>query len=287
MKILLINDYATPTGGAEISTCKVKAGKPCYLNGCLPLRDFLPLMVQKKLASSKYSVFNLMVANSEMMKNAFIAEGFNVSEVINHGITIQPNRSSLPSNPIVAFAGRLVPEKGVDILLKAFVEVIKTIPSAKLLIAGSGPFEKQLSHQIMALNLTNHVQMLGFIPPENLSNTLANAWVQVVPSLWAEPFGMVAAEAMMRGVPVIASQTGGLQEIVQDGVTGLFIPPGDELALSTALIQLLSNRDLVSKMGVSARQVALSKFTAEIMADKFLEIYQQLNQQTGENSDKI
>ncbi|MBL1211119.1 glycosyltransferase family 4 protein [Geminocystis sp. GBBB08] len=258
------------------SICQVKAGKPCYVNSCLPLRDFLPLMLQMNLLRSWYFVFDLIVANSDYVKTAFEKENIKVSSVIYHGFPKQETRSNLSSIPLVGFAGRLVSEKGVDLLIKAFSDVVKVIPNAQLIIAGSGSEDKNLKNLIKELNLNSSVEMLGYIPQKKLGSTFNQVWVQVVPSLWAEPFGMVATEAMLREIPVIASKIGGLQEIVQDGITGILIPVGDRKALSSALIKLLSNVDLIEQMGKAAQKVALTKFTEEIMVEKFSQIYQKL-----------
>ena len=110
-----------------------------------------------------------------------------------------------------------------------------------------------------------------------------SAWVQIVPSLWEEPFGLVAAEAMMRGTAVIATSVGGLTESVQHGQTGLIVPPADEGALTAALIKMLSNRQTAEQMGKTGRKVALSKFSETTYIEKMLELYHQIL----ENSDKI
>ncbi|BAQ66476.1 glycosyltransferase family 4 protein [Geminocystis sp. NIES-3709] len=258
------------------SICQVKVGKPCYVNHCLPLKDFLPLMLQMKLLESWHFVFDLIVANSDYVKTVFEKENIKVSDVIYHGVPKREIRSNLSSIPLVGFAGRLVPEKGVDLLIRAFNQAIKVVPNAQLLIAGSGSEDKNLKNLIKELNLNSSVQMLGYIPQKKLASTFNQVWLQVVPSLWAEPFGMAAVEAIISGIPVIASKTGGLQEIIEDGITGILISPGDEQALSSALIKLLTNDDLTKKMGKAAQKVALTKFTEEIMIDKFFTIYNKL-----------
>ena len=105
---------------------------------------------------------------------------------------------------------------------------------------------------------------------------LARAWVQAVPSLWEEPFGLVAAEAMMRGTAVVATCTGGLSEQVRPGETGLLVPAGDADALAAALLRILKDRSLAEDMGARGRDVALSQFRQELVVDRFEQLYTRL-----------
>src|SRR5581483_3113158 len=112
---------------------------------------------------------------------------------------------------------------------------------AQLLIAGEGPERQQLMSEIRRLQLTSSVTVLGHLSREEMERQFAGAWVQVVPSRWEEPFGLVAAEGSMRGTAVIASDTGGLAEIVRHNETGILFPPGNIAALSEAIYSLLAD----------------------------------------------
>jgi glycosyltransferase involved in cell wall biosynthesis len=229
--------------------CRVPAGRVCYDNQCLPLRAMLPQMVRMMLWRRWHKAFNLMVANSEAVRHHFLAEVARPVEVVLNGIPIRPSRPPLSFPPTVAFAGRLVREKGTDVLVRAFARVVKELPDARLLLAGEGPERNRLKKLISNLKLSQSISMLGHLPHPELERKFSTVWVQAVPSLWEEPFGNVAAESMMRGTTVVASNSGGLTEIVQDGQTGILVPPGDEVALAEALVSLLRNRDLSDRMG--------------------------------------
>lgn len=113
---------------------------------------------------------------------------------------------------------------------------------------------------IAELGLQSNVSLIGHLPRETLEQKFVRAWVQVVPSRWAEPFGIVAIEAMMRGTAVIATNTGGLTEIVRHNQTGFLIPPENIDVLANALIHLLGDRELTEQMGKNGREVALVNF---------------------------
>lgn len=110
-----------PTGTKILpngTACQVKMGMPCYQNHCLPLWDWLPLMLQMKLWQRWSSAFNLFVAPSQAVKQHLIEAGINSVEIVWHGTPIQPQRPPLTSPPTVAFAGRMVKEKGSNLFGK-------------------------------------------------------------------------------------------------------------------------------------------------------------------------
>jgi len=258
------------------SICREPAGRVCYQKKCLPLWDWLPIMFQMKLLRMWRNVFDITIANSESTKTLIMKEGFGPVEVILNGVPKEPNLSPLPDTPAVFFAGRLVYEKGVDLLVKAFQKVLMQVPHAKLYIAGQGPEEPFLRKLIDTLGISENVQMLGFLNQEDVRRFIAQSWVQAVPSRWEEPFGFVAIEAMMNARAVIASAGGGLTEIIQHGENGFQVPMGDESALAEALQKVLSQRELARRMGENGRRTALSRFTTEIHNQKFLTLYEKL-----------
>jgi glycosyltransferase involved in cell wall biosynthesis len=103
-----------------------------------------------------------------------------------------------------------------------------------------------------------------------------SAWVQAVPGTWEEPFGMVIAEGMMRGTPLIATAHGGATEMINPGVTGLLVPPGDPEAFAAALVTSLLDPDSARAMGRAAREFALERLTESAMVERFLTIYSDL-----------
>ncbi|PSF39213.1 glycosyltransferase family 1 protein [Aphanothece hegewaldii CCALA 016] len=258
------------------TACQIQVGTACYRYNCLPLRDWLPLMVQMRLWKSQQNAFKLIVAASEAVKQQLKIDGIESGAVVWHGVPLQIPRSPLSFPPTIAFAARLVKEKGGEILLKAFAKVVNYIPEARLLLVGDGPERDRLKQMIDDLMLTANVTMPGQMDRLEMETLFSKAWVQVVPSLWAEPFGLIAANAMMRGTAVVASASGGLTEIVQHAKTGFLVPPGHVDALADALLKLLQDRELAEQMGQAGKEVAIAQFSEDVFVDKLINLYQLL-----------
>ncbi len=258
--------------------CRAPAGWVCYQSRCLPMRDWIPLMLQMKLWRRWRRTFKLVVAHSEAVKRRLLEEGIGPVEVVPHGIPEAAPRPPLSEPPTVAFAGRLVPEKGIDILVRAFAKVREEIPSARLLVAGEGKERENLEKLARDLKLGPAASFLGKLTREEMEQAFAPAWVQAVPSIWEEPFGIVAVEAMMRGTAVVASNSGGLAEIVQDERSGILVPPGDPDSLAQALIRPLQNRELAEGMGRKGREIAQARFCVSNFVDRWIQLYEKLLQ---------
>ena len=258
------------------SPCKYDVGIACLNNGCLTPQTWAVLMLQYRLWQQWREAFDLVVALSHGMKTQLENAGIKPVEVVYNGVPVRPMRPDFKNPPTVVYAGRLVAEKGIEVLLRAFARVLVKIPQAKLLIAGDGRAKENLQALSIDLNIAASVTWLGYLPQPEMERRFNNAWVQVVPSLWAEPFGNVTTEAMMRGTAVIASAVGAQPEIVEDGVTGFLVPPGDVEALASKLILLLGDRLLSEQMGSAGRDRALREFSEDKRNDRFLEIYRQL-----------
>lgn len=256
-----------PDGAA----CGERAGLVCYRSGCLPLRDWLPLMAQMQLLRRWRDIFNRVVANSDATRLALEAEGFNDVTVIRNGVAPGPRRPPLTGGPIALFCGRLTAQKGVEVLLTAWRTVVQRIPDARLLIAGDGPERERLEGEAPA-----GVSFCGRLAHDQIDRIAATAWIQVVPSIGFEPFGLVAAEAMMRGTAVVGTRVGGLPEVVQGEMTGKLVPPGDGEGLAATMIAMLLDRELCEAMGERGRRVANERFAEHLYVDRFIECYTSL-----------
>lgn len=258
------------------SSCQSSPGRVCLSSGCLTPQSWVVLLLQHRLWQRWRSSIDQIVALSHGMKQELEAAGLSPVEVIHNGVPVRPQRPPLGQLPMLAFAGRLVPEKGVDVLLRAFAIAQTHIPQARLLIAGQGSAETGLRQLAEELGIADQIHWLGHCSRELMEEQFNLAWVQVVPSLWAEPFGNVTTEAMMRGTAVIASTVGAQPEIVSADQTGFLVPPGNVEALADRLVTLMQNRELAEAMGQAGRTRALTSFSEGHRTDQFLVLYQRL-----------
>jgi glycosyltransferase involved in cell wall biosynthesis len=264
-----------PNGAA----CESPAGLACLRHHCLTPQSWAMLMVQRQLWLRWRGAFDQIVALSEGMKAKLEAEGISPVEVVHNGVPMRPMRPPLATPPTIAYAGRLVPEKGVAVLLRAIAQIHLKLPALRLLIAGQGPEEDSLRQLAETLGIGDRVVWLGHVSRAEMEQHFEAAWVQVVPSCWEEPFGNVSTEAMMRGTAVIASHVGAQPEIVQDGVTGFLVPPAEAEPLAERLLEILGSIELAEQMGQAGRQRALTHFSEARRTERFLELYQQIQAQ--------
>ncbi len=173
----------------------------------------------------------------------------------------------------LVFVGRLVSDKGADLLLQA-LSLLKEIGiSPSLTIVGDGPERKALLNQCDTLELSEQVKFVGVKRGEKLCMLLNAHKIIVVPSLWAEPFGIVAIEGIACGCAVVGSEEGGLAEAI--GPCGITFPNGDSGALADCLRMLLQDSEQMLKL-TAKLQEHLRKYQAQVVAQTYLEIFESL-----------
>ncbi|MEM1254408.1 MAG: glycosyltransferase family 4 protein [Cyanobacteria bacterium P01_H01_bin.21] len=258
------------------SSCQFSPGRVCLSSGCLTPKTWLVLMVQWRLWQRWRAAIDRVVALSYAMKAELVQSGLSSVEVIHNGVPVREQRPSLGAPPTVAYAGRLVPEKGIQVLIRAFAIATTQVPHARLLIAGRGKSEPELRDLAIDLGVADNITWLGHLPRPEMERQFDQAWVQVVPSLWSEPFGNVTTEAMMRGTAVIVSAVGAQPEIIEHSVTGFTVPPGDVKALAVYLTQILLDQDLAEKLGTLGRTRALTHFSEDARTERFISLYRQV-----------
>jgi glycosyltransferase involved in cell wall biosynthesis len=258
------------------SPCRQAAGWVCRSGGCEAWPSWLARATQQFLWRRWQGAFDRIVPVSESVATRLREAGIAVQPPIHPGVALREPRPPLSDPPLVAFAGRLASEKGAETLLQAMPAVLARVPDARLLVAGDGPEGARLRGLVARLGIEEQVRFLGHLPGRELDAALSPAWVQVVPSLWHEPFGLVAPEAMMRGTAVVGTAAGGLLESVVDGKTGILVPIGDPGALAAALVRILSSRETAEAMGAAGRRRAVEEFGESAFVDAFLTIYAEL-----------
>ena len=273
-----------PTGRKMLpdgSRCESRPGRVCLRSRCMTPQSWAAMMVQHHLWRRDMDTFDALVTTSRAMKERLEAEGVGPCRIIPNGCRQRQPRPPLGNEPRLAYAGRLSAEKGVDTLLHAFRRVLVELPEARLEIVGDGPQRTDLQGLAVEVGIDDKVDFSGALEAEEMERQLDSAWVQAIPSKWDEPFGMVAIEAMMRGTAVVASDGGGLRDIVREG-TGLLVPPGDDTAWSEALTELLTNRDRCEAMGAAGREVALAEYTVDRSVGRVVSLYEDLTGREGQ-----
>ncbi|WP_034629028.1 glycosyltransferase family 4 protein [Desulfotruncus alcoholivorax] len=206
-------------------------------------------------------------------KLVIIPNGVDTDNFIQKNNNISRNNYAAQDEKIVFFVGRLVREKGVQVLLDAIPMILEQVPNTKFIIAGKGPYQGELQSQASRLGISNKIFFTGYID-EYTRNTLYS-WsdVAVFPSLY-EPFGIVALEAMAAKTPVVVSDTGGLSEIVQHRYDGLKAYPGNPRSLADMILLILKNPQQAQQLQNNAYQKVKQKFNWQDIAAKTIEVYQ-------------
>ncbi len=176
--------------------------------------------------------------------------------------------------PLVVTASRLIKRKNPDLLISAFAKVLKAVPDAKLVIAGSGREKNNLSRQIKGLNIADSVFMVGGLAKEKVAQLMAAADVFALASKM-ESFGLSLLEASAAGAPVVCSNAGGVPEVFQDGFNALLYPAGDDNAMAKAIICLIQDRELAKTISANAVGTA-SRFTWEMAGERTLQVYKEV-----------
>lgn len=201
-----------------------------------------------------------------------VANGVDLPQWTPRKADIARARAEYGEGPLLVFSGRLVYEKGVHDLLAALPRLRRRHPGLRLVIAGDGPHRSELQAQARRRRLGRSVVWAGFRTRDELTALVAAADCVVVPSIY-EPFGMVALEGMAAGTPVIASDTGGLREIVVDGVTGVRFTPGDVSGLANAVSGVLTDEVLSRRLARAARTVVARDHSWPTIADRTVDVY--------------
>ena len=190
----------------------------------------------------------------------------------------KPN-PDLPQDYIYTIS-RLDTNKGHDLLLDAFDLVAKEIPGINLVIGGGSPDPKprelrlleKINSIIVARGLKERVELIGYVPDEDMIPNYQFARFFVLPSLF-EPFGMTTQEAMACGRPVIASKLGGIRNVLEHGKTGLLVDPSDREEFADAMKELLSDKEKAGEIGKNAHKLVLDEFSWEAIAERHLSFY--------------
>jgi phosphatidyl-myo-inositol dimannoside synthase len=187
------------------------------------------------------------------------------------------SRGVAEADKTILFVGRLIERKGVSHLIRALGSVRKRTP-VRLVVIGDGPERTRLERLAQDLGLRDQVEFRGRVSDDELRKAYAAAAAFVLPSVLdarqdTEGLGVVLLEAMNYSVPVVASDIGGITDIVQHERTGLLVPPGDETALAGALTRVLTDRALSDRLGAAGLRALGESFSWERIVGRWEAVY--------------
>jgi len=179
----------------------------------------------------------------------------------------------IPENSlIVGTAGRLVPVKGPEFLIKAAKYIISKYPDTYFIFTGDGPLEQDLNRKAREMGISENIIFLGW--RDDVAKIISIYDIFVLPSL-NEGMGRVLAEAMALGKPIVASNTGGIPDLVIHGKNGFLVPPKNPKELAKYIQVLIEDKDKREKMSLKGKEMSLN-FSAEIMIEKIASLYKEL-----------
>ncbi len=255
-----------PTGHKLLPSgapCEQRWGAGCAATGCLAAQDVVPVIGALFATHRWLDAVELCSACSEHVAAELRAGGLTdiPIEVETPGVPSRAARPPLVPPREIAIVGRLVAEKGPEDALEAFGMLARRHPDARLVVVGGGPLDTTLTQRARAPGLGDRVELTGRLGRREADARVERSWVQVVPSRWPEPFGLVAAEAMMRGTALIVSDSGGLREIASPQSGAIRVPPSNPARLAAAIDHVLSDVKVAERLGALGRREALRRFT--------------------------
>jgi glycosyltransferase involved in cell wall biosynthesis len=195
------------------------------------------------------------------------------AEVIPNGVNPDEFDRGTPGGYVLA-AGRLVEQKGLDTLIRAYAAAAPGLGGRKLLLAGDGPERGRLESLAGSLGLNGNVVFLGSVGRARVAELMHGADVFAFPSRY-EAFGVAMLEAMAAGAPVVAARAGGIPEFAVDGQNALLVPPDDEAALADALTRLAGDVELAARLAAGGRTQA-KRYAWETIAGRYESVYRRV-----------
>jgi glycosyltransferase involved in cell wall biosynthesis len=227
-----------------------------------------------------------VICNSKATAGKAQSLGVNkkILSVYPHGVDtneFSPNENSRPNHLSITYVGRLVKNKGVLSLPAIFRKVKENVPNATLNIVGDGPLKSEMEEQMTGFS--SDITFYGGIPHTEVANVLQNSTIFCLPSK-SEGLSLTTLEAMSTGLPVVVSDTGGLREIVQDGVTGYRIHSSHTMRFAHTIINHWQNENQQREMGDRARKYVIKNHSWEERAEAIESIFNQLLNQDNKES---
>ena len=238
------------------------------------------LVINNALWRHFLSTMDVIVSISQHSREALVVHEPSLGQkmvLIKNAVPVEANfLPILEGNQEIFAFGRLSEEKGFQFLLEAWAQLRPHSGGIKLVIAGEGPYGCELHVQAKRLEITESVEFPGWLSQIGVRTHLDQSRLVVVPSIWSEPFGLVAAEAQARARPVIASDVGALPDIVIHQQTGLIVPPSSPDLLSQAIQQISHDLPTLRSLGAQAFDHATQSLNWDSCVTEYETLYERM-----------
>jgi len=252
------------------------------IHGCYRNSKFYSLLVALMqglhgLAGTWRDKVDAYIALTEFGKEKYVEYGLPEDRVfVKPNFLQNPPEPNYSNNGYAVFLGRLSVEKGVSTLIDACGILQSNFHNHFFMKAiGDGPLKKSLQIKCQEEKILN-IEFTGRRSFSECMELLRGAQFMVMPSIWYESFPMTIIEAFACGKPVIATNTGGLKDIIINGKTGFLVKPGTSKQLAAQLVNILTHQELVEELGVNARRRIENEYNWEIIAEKYEKVYSKL-----------
>jgi len=238
-------------------------------------------------AALKYRLFDKIVTISQGIRNVLVSQGVPVEKITCVPSAVDTEQYGAPCDKvwfrrefalkeeerICGVAAQFIDRKGHRFLLQAIPRILRDQPHSRFLLFGKGPLEDTLRSMSRDLGIDGKVVFAGF--RDDLDRIIGCLDLLIHPALM-EGLGVTLLQASAAGVPIVAAGVGGIPEIVRDGVNGYLIPPSDEIAIADAVLRILADRDLATRLGENGRRIAATEFSMESMVQGNLKVYREM-----------
>jgi glycosyltransferase involved in cell wall biosynthesis len=233
---------------------------------------FTPVAISNSVRQSLRAIYHL--DDPGMIYNGIDTKGFSASNYNNrHNEIGGGENGGRAGKPVqIVHVGRFEVSKNHELLVDAFALVLKKYPEVKLVLVGEGTYRAKIMKKVVKSNLSDRVDFLGI--RKDIPAILSGSDIFVLSSI-LEGFGLVLVEAMVMGLPVVATNVGGIKEIVRDGVNGILAEPNDPASLSQAMEKLVKDKKLREQMGRQGIEIA-GRFDIRKTVKEYYDMYYKL-----------